>query len=73
MAVKKRKIARKVVVWARRIENAQAAVRKKAADRYEADIGDAVKGSDLVVVCSPVEAMPSLAREFRGSLSKDAI
>lgn len=73
MAVKKKRIARKVVVWARRIENAQAAVRKKAADRYEADVSDAVKGSDLVVLCCPVEAMPALARQFRGSLSKDAI
>ncbi len=73
LAVKKRKIARKVVVWARRIENAQAAVKRRAADRYEANLKDAVKGSDLVVLCCPVEAMPSLARQFRGSLARDAI
>lgn len=73
MAVKKKKVARKVVVWARRIENAQAAVRKKSADRYEAELTDAVKGSDLVVLCCPVEAMPSLARQFRSALSRDAI
>ena len=73
MAIKKKKIARKVVVWARRIENAQAAVRKKAADRYEEDISDSVKSSDLVVLCCPVEAMGTLAKQFRGALSKDAI
>ena len=73
MAVKKRKIARRVVVWARRIENAQAAVRRKAADRYEVDLSDAVKGSDLVVLCCPVEAMSSLARQFRDSLGRDTI
>jgi prephenate dehydrogenase len=73
LAIKKRKVAGKVVVWARRLENAQAAVRKKAADRYEAELKGAVKGSDLVILCSPVEAMGELAREFRSGLGKEAL
>ena len=73
MALRERHAAREVVVWARRPENADAAVRKGAADRKEADLAEAVRGADLVVLCCPIDAMPALARKMKRGLSKKTL
>ncbi len=73
LAARKRKLARKVVVWGRRVEAAHAAVKCGAADVAASSVGEAVRGADMVVLCTPVESMPSLAREFRSKLSRHAI
>lgn len=73
LAVKRRKLARKVVIWGRRLESAEAAVRRGAADRVALTPGEAVQGSDLIILCTPVGAMPVIAREFRSKLAKGAL
>ncbi len=73
LAVKKRKLADKVVVWGRRIESARAAVKRGAADFAADTPADAVRGSDLVILCTPVETMAQLAREFRQKLLRESI
>jgi prephenate dehydrogenase len=73
LAVRKRKLARKIVVWGRRIEAARAAVKRGAADRAAVTPEEAVHGADLVILCTPVGSMPSLARQFRSKLARNAI
>jgi cyclohexadieny/prephenate dehydrogenase len=67
------KLAREVVMWGRRIESSRAAVRLKAATFAAVTPQEAVQGADLVVLCTPVGAMPELARSFRSKLLKGAI
>jgi len=73
MAIKKRKLAKHVVTWGRRIESAREAVRRKAADFAAATPAEAVKGADLVILCTPVGSMQELAREFRPKLARGCI
>lgn len=73
LAAKKRRLAGRVVVWARRVEAARAAVRRGAADIACETPDAAVKGSDLVILCTPVGAMAPLAREFRSRLRRDCV
>lgn len=73
LAVRARKIARKVVVWGRRIEAAREAVRCRAADVAAETPAQAVRGSDLVILCTPVGTMASLARTIRPGLGRGTI
>lgn len=73
LAVKERKLADKVVVWGRRLESARAAVERGAADVAATTPTEAVGGSDLVIFCTPVGAMPQLAKEIRSKLSRHTI
>ncbi|MDD2707134.1 MAG: prephenate dehydrogenase [Verrucomicrobiae bacterium] len=73
MAIRKRKLARRVVIWGRRLEAAREAVKKGAADAVAGSPDEAVAGSDLVILCTPVEIMPDLARQFRARLARGAI
>ena len=73
MALRKRKLAKKVVVWGRRIESARIAVKRRAADEAAETPGDAVKGADIVILCTPVGSMPDLARQIRSKLKRGSI
>jgi len=73
LAAKKHRLARKVVVWGRRIEAAEAAVKIKAADKIALTPEDAVRGADLVILCTPVQVMSELVRQFRSKLKRTAI
>jgi len=68
-----RGLAGRIHVWARRPE-----VRAKCADTKWCDAvfetpEEAVAGSDLVVICTPVETIHRLARRVAGSLADGAI
>src|SRR5437868_211883 len=73
LAVRKRKLAKEVVMWGRRIESARQAVKRKAAHTAASTPAEAVKGADLVILCTPVGAMAGLAREIKSKLSKGCI
>lgn len=73
LAARKRKLARRVVVWGRRIEAARMAVKRGAADAAADSPAEAARGSDMVILCTPVEAMPALAREFRAKLNRHCL
>jgi cyclohexadieny/prephenate dehydrogenase len=73
MAILKKEISRKVVIWGRRIESAEAAVKQRAATKAALTPGEAVHGSDLVIICTPVGSMTALAKEFRSKLKKGCI
>ena len=73
LAVKRRKLADRVVVWGRRLEAARLAVKRGAADAAATSPAEAVHGSELVILCTPVETMVPLAREFRSKLLRKSI
>lgn len=73
MAVRARKLARHVTVWARRPEAITDAVKRGAADDGTLKAVDAVKGAGLVVLATTVGVMEQNAREFAPALSPNAM
>jgi len=73
LAVRRRKLAAQVVVWSRRIELAREAVKCGAANMTAETPAEAVHDADLVILCTPVGAMPALAREIRSKLNRKCI
>ena len=53
-----------VAIWARRAEAAAAAQRDGFTDFASTELRDVVADADIVVLCTPIGAMPALAREI---------
>lgn len=60
-------------VWGRRVEALYAVEQSGFADRVSSSLSECVAGCDLVILTTPIEAMPSLAQEFLSSLAPHAI
>jgi prephenate dehydrogenase len=73
LAARKRRVAGRVVAWGRRPEAAREAVKRGAAHEAAPTPADAVRGADLVVLCTTVEAMPAVAKAMRPGLKRGAI
>lgn len=63
LAVRKRGLAKEVVGIFRHSSTMRRALRHKAIDTGTMDIAQGVKGADMVIICSPVHAIPALARQ----------
>ena len=63
-AVRRAGLADDIHVWARRAEAAQKVVSRGWADLGTCDVRTAAEGADLVVLATPVGAMPELARQL---------
>jgi len=73
LAAKERRIAKRVVIWARRSEVRHALVDAKLGDAVMETAEAASQGASLVVVAAPVDAIVPLIREIAGSLPAGAI
>lgn len=73
LAARKRRVAARVVVWGRRVEAAREAVKLGAAHEVALTPSEAVRGADLVILCTTVEAMPSVARAMRPGLKRGTL
>jgi cyclohexadieny/prephenate dehydrogenase len=73
LAVKERRLAREVVAVVRRVEAQREIVARGIADRAELDLAAGVRGADLVVLASPVHAMPALLAQLAAHLAAGAI
>lgn len=66
LALKKKRLAKKIIGVARKSKTFKDALRLKAIDQATRDISKAVKGADLVILCQPVEAiiasLPKIAK-----------
>jgi cyclohexadieny/prephenate dehydrogenase len=69
MAARHRKIAKRVAVWARRIEAADEAFKLGAADEATHELTKAVTGAELVVLATPTGAMRGLAEQMKPMLA----
>lgn len=73
LALRRHRLAREVVIWGRRGEVARQAVACRAAHRAASSPEDAVRGADLVILCTPAETMSELVRGFRSHLRRGAL
>ena len=73
LAVKKKQLAEKIVVWTRSAVGAQNVSKNLPADKVEQSLTSSVGGSDLVVLCTPVETITSILASIVGALKTDCI
>jgi prephenate dehydrogenase len=66
-------LARRVHVWARRAESRQACEEAPWCDAAFRDPSDAVRGSELTIVCTPVDRIAETVREIAGALAEGAL
>lgn len=73
MALQGKSLAQRIVVWARRPEVRLACAELPWCDETFATPEDATTGSDLIVLCTPVEVIHRLCRRIVGKLEYGAI
>lgn len=73
LALKKGRVAGKVVGFARRAETRRKARAGKIVDIVYDRLEDAVKGSDIVVLCAPVSIIPEMVKRCQPALRENAV
>ncbi|MEI6084057.1 MAG: prephenate dehydrogenase/arogenate dehydrogenase family protein [Verrucomicrobiota bacterium] len=73
LAARQRKVAGKVVVWARRQEAADEAYKLGAADEATSDLRRAVADAELVVLATPIGVMQALVEQMKSFLPPDCV
>ena len=74
LALKDRSLARRVVgVGRRNSPSLDIALSRHAVDEAFHDVADGAKGSDLVVLCTPIRQFPAMLENIAPVLSPDAI
>ncbi len=73
MAAKERQLAPRVVAWSRRAETRELCQQQTWCDAVLDTPEEAVKGSDLVVICTPVETIPPLLEKVVNHLEAGAL
>jgi prephenate dehydrogenase len=73
MAARHRKVAGRVVVWARRPEAADEAYKLGAADEAITDATRAVADADLVVLATPIGVMRALVEQIKPALPNGCV
>jgi prephenate dehydrogenase len=73
MILRRKALADHVVGIGRRIENLETAVRVGAIDRYMSSAADGVRGSDLVILATPVDTYDRHLKEWAHCLAPGAI
>ncbi|MEX2605976.1 MAG: (d)CMP kinase [Kiritimatiellia bacterium] len=73
LALRARNVPLRIQVYARRKETRDAALSLGMADAVFADPADAVADADLVILCVPVRAIPTLLRRALPGLKHDAV
>lgn len=71
--LRKNRIASSVVGVARHKETLSKALKKGAIDKGQRDLKKAVVDADLVLICTPVEALKNVIREIKGILKLGCI
>lgn len=73
LAVKRRKLAREVAGFVRRPASLKDCERAGALDYATTDLLAAVSGADLVILCTPLAQMRTIAEQFLPALKRGAI
>lgn len=73
LAVRERGLARQVIGIGRRTASLQQAVERRAIDRFATDLAAGVTEAELVIVCSPVETIPTLVVDIANHCPPQAI
>jgi prephenate dehydrogenase len=73
LALRERALAKSVVGYVRRQTSIDECVRSGAVDSATRNLLEAVTDADLIVFCTPLGQMKSLAQQMSGALKKEAI
>ncbi len=73
MAVRENHSVEKIIIWARRKESLMLCEGQHWCDHAENDLTKALQGSDLVVLCTPVESILSMVPEIIQLTNKNVI
>ena len=73
MAVKKYNVAKSVKIWARRVETLSVCRKLEWCDAVEENIEKSVTGSELVIICTPVNIIPEIISKISPFLEQDSI
>jgi prephenate dehydrogenase len=73
LAIKKRKLAHKVVGYVRRAASIAECKKAKAVDSCTRDLREAVTDADLIVLCTPLAQMLPLLKEMLPAIKRGAI
>jgi len=73
LALRKRRLARTVTGLVRRVSSVRESVACGAVDEATLDLAEAVRGADLVVFCTPLARMKSLAKQLAPHLKRGAL
>jgi prephenate dehydrogenase len=73
LAAKQRRLADRVVGYCRQPAAATASVQAGAIDHGETDLGRAIAGADLVILCTPIAQMATLMAKVLPQLARDAV
>ncbi len=73
MAARHYSLTGRIHVWARRAESRESCRTSAWCDAVFADPAEAVRGSDLVIVCTPVDTIVGMVREIAANLEAGAL
>ena len=73
MAAHEYGLAKRIHVWARRAESRQSCEDSGWCHQAFSDPAEAVAGSDLIVICTPVDRITEIVRAIAGGLSEGAL
>ena len=73
LAARHRKVAQRVVIWARRLDAADQAYQLGAADEATNDLVKAVTDAELVVLATPIGVMRALVDQIRPALPQGCV
>jgi len=73
LALRKRRLARNVTGFVRRARSVRECVAHGAVDEATLDLAEAVHGADLVILCTPLAQMKSLAKRLAPHLERGAL
>ena len=72
-ALRQANACQEIIGASRQRANLEKALALGVIDRFETDIGQAVAGADMIVVCVPMNAMGSVFSSLRGHLAENAV
>jgi len=73
LAAKKNRLCKEIVGSGRNESELQQAVQLGVIDRYEMDVGEAVKEADLILIAVPLSAFSDVFRQIKGKYRNGAI
>ena len=73
MAIRKRRLAKEVVGFVRRAASVAECQRLRAVDLATRDVQAAVRGADLIILCTPLSQMRPLIQQMLPALKRGAI
>ena len=73
LAVKKMDLSEELVIWARSEKSVNNAAQKFPFARIEKGLEESVRGSDLIIICTPVETIGDILKQIKPFLGESSL